>query len=322
MIKTATLFFGKVPGHGDFVRSNAAGPEIKAFDHWLQEAIYKASRHFAGDWPRVFRDSPAYDFVFFADGSEAGLAGVLMPSHDHSGRQYPFIVAGLIGKRELGRGASLAPLAFADFFRGSLRLAEEAVSGKHSLPEITSGVNDLTSSLEPPNELGGRVFEAYIRSTTWGRFCERLFGDFETPRKYLLAHNLIESLRPSNRAFSPLPSVGVRFPIAPSLDRRGEEVSFWNHLALSLYEEHSVLPGMFWEATERSTMAYHFLAPARLPVRLYFSLVQPGSPNDGVCRLDEEEAVNGGREIPRLPQRIKMALENPDIVLEELLRVF
>ena len=321
MFPNATMFFGKLPNRSDFFRYNATGPEIRALDAWLQESLHAAERRFLSDWPAVYREAPAYDFVFRMDRTDTALVGVLNPSRDQSGRRFPFIVAGLIDMAGLDRRIpALVPLVFAEFFRESRTLAEGAASGSDAA-DIVSRADGLTSLLAPPVELRRRDYEAYLGSTTWGEFCEHLFGSFESPRKSTLVHNLADSLSPTVISREIRGSAGLRFPLGSGDAFLPEEVSFWNDLGLNISAGHAVPASMFWDASGGPIPAYHFLVCGKPHAKLYFSLVRPDRENDGVCRLDEDK-IAGGVEHRKLTIRVQSALESPALTLREFLGVF
>lgn len=98
-------FYGKMPGHGDFVRSKADPGFVSAWDTWLQ-ASFSESRAALGDaWQAAYEAMPIWRFTLPAGvcGDEPVL-GVMMPSQDRVGRMFPLTVFARL-KLAAGQGA-------------------------------------------------------------------------------------------------------------------------------------------------------------------------------------------------------------------------
>lgn len=86
--------FGKIPGMGDFLRLNLSAGFVQAWDTWLQAGLIAAQGRLGGRWSDCYLSAPIWRFSLPAGvaGSEA-VSGVLMPSVDRVGRQYPLTLA-------------------------------------------------------------------------------------------------------------------------------------------------------------------------------------------------------------------------------------
>jgi len=145
-------FFGKIPGHGDFVdRGLAAGFKDK-MDEWLQHGLASSKALMGEEWLNVYLTSPVWRFVTCAGacGSQA-WAGVLVPSVDRVGRYFPLVIAAEIAP-------DVVPLqvitAGSDWFEGAEAIsvnalehdtvdAEEIASAVESLGGVSLGTNVL-----------------------------------------------------------------------------------------------------------------------------------------------------------------------------------
>ncbi|MEM7439074.1 MAG: type VI secretion system-associated protein TagF [Pseudomonadota bacterium] len=98
-------FYGKMPGHGDFVRSKADPGFVAAWDTWLQ-ASFSDSRTRLGDaWQAAYEAMPIWRFTL--PGGVCGddpILGVMMPSQDRVGRMFPLTVFARL-KMAAGQGA-------------------------------------------------------------------------------------------------------------------------------------------------------------------------------------------------------------------------
>lgn len=86
--------YGKIPALGDFLRIGLASDFIRAWDTWLQSAMTMARDDLAARWRDCYMSAPIWRFTL--PGGLAGRApvlGVVMPSVDRVGRQFPLTLA-------------------------------------------------------------------------------------------------------------------------------------------------------------------------------------------------------------------------------------
>ncbi len=90
----AAGFFGKVPSYGDFVARRFPAALRPIWDAWLQESITASRTRLGAEWKPVWLSSPLWHFALGAAvaGGEAAV-GVLIPSVDRVGRQFPLTIA-------------------------------------------------------------------------------------------------------------------------------------------------------------------------------------------------------------------------------------
>jgi len=86
--------FGKLASHGDFVQRRLPPDFVAAWDTWLQQGIREGRLRLGAAWPERYLHAPLWRFVL-APGvcGRAGMAGVLLPSHDRVGRHFPLTLA-------------------------------------------------------------------------------------------------------------------------------------------------------------------------------------------------------------------------------------
>ena len=91
---TASGFYGKLPGLGDFVSRRLPAQFVQPWDLWLRESLAASRAHLAQEWLDHYLTSPLWRFVL-APGiaGQFGWAGVLMPSVDRVGRYFPLNLA-------------------------------------------------------------------------------------------------------------------------------------------------------------------------------------------------------------------------------------
>jgi type VI secretion system protein ImpM len=86
-------FFGKLPGHGDFVRAGLPEEIVEAWDGWVRAGLAESRAALGEAWRDAFLEAPVWRFRF-APGLLAapGLAGVMAPSVDRAGRYFPLML--------------------------------------------------------------------------------------------------------------------------------------------------------------------------------------------------------------------------------------
>ncbi len=86
-------FFGKLPGHGDFIRAGLPEEVVAAWDGWVREGLAESRIALAEAWLPAFLEAPVWRFRF-APGTlcAMGLAGVMAPSVDRAGRYFPLML--------------------------------------------------------------------------------------------------------------------------------------------------------------------------------------------------------------------------------------
>jgi type VI secretion system protein ImpM len=86
-------FFGKLPGHGDFVRAGLPEEIVEGWDAWVRAGLAESRAALGEAWRDAFLEAPVWRFRF-APGllGGPGLAGVMAPSVDRAGRYFPLML--------------------------------------------------------------------------------------------------------------------------------------------------------------------------------------------------------------------------------------
>ncbi|WP_207480987.1 type VI secretion system-associated protein TagF [Arenibaculum pallidiluteum] len=86
-------FHGKMPLLGDFVARGLPPDLVEAWDGWIGPLLVEASGLVGPGWPDAFADAPVWRFALgpglLTDGA---IGGLLIPSVDRVGRQFPLAV--------------------------------------------------------------------------------------------------------------------------------------------------------------------------------------------------------------------------------------
>ena len=86
--------FGKMPGMGDFLRLNVSARFVQVWDGWLQGAMLAARNSLGDRWNECYFSAPIWRFSLPRLSEDLpGVSGIMMPSVDRVGRQYPLTLA-------------------------------------------------------------------------------------------------------------------------------------------------------------------------------------------------------------------------------------
>jgi type VI secretion system protein ImpM len=224
--------FGKVPIHGDFIRHNV-GPEVDRFDEWLQTGIVSSRTALGAAWDASFDATPPQRFLYQQAGGRV-LAGVIASSVDKPGRRYPFIVFTILDPKSLEGELTALPAILSSFLARAEAEAKTGWQGQ-DLKSFMVRIDGL--ALPTDFEEAKQSIVKFVAGQTSQAFWSTMFGSDQDPRKYMLIHNLVETLRSGG-----VPKYALRFPQVT-----GEaEVSFWLQLCRKLMRRDALPTLTLW----------------------------------------------------------------------------
>lgn len=86
--------FGKMPSLGDFFRLSVPPGFADPWDAWLQDGLLAARASLGDRWQACFFSAPIWRFTLAPGLAGPAVQGVLMPSVDRVGRQFPLTLVG------------------------------------------------------------------------------------------------------------------------------------------------------------------------------------------------------------------------------------
>lgn len=224
--------FGKLPIHGDFIRHNV-GPEVDKLDEWLQGGIVSSRTAMGSAWDASFDGTPPQRFLYQAAGGRV-VAGVIAASIDKPGRRYPFLIFTILDPKTLGGEITTLPMVLRSFFT----MAElEATTGWQGLDLKSFLVRIDSLALPTDFEEGKQSIVKFVAAHTNQALWNGLFGSDTDARKYMLIHNLVETLKGGS-----IPRYALRFPRVTG----DAEVSFWLELCRKLARRPSIPTFSMW----------------------------------------------------------------------------
>lgn len=87
-------WYGKIPSAGDFVQRGLSAPFVGAWDRWMQDLLLQGRAALGDRWDACYCAAPIWRFALApATCGPRAAAGVMMPSVDRVGRQFPLCLA-------------------------------------------------------------------------------------------------------------------------------------------------------------------------------------------------------------------------------------
>ncbi len=87
-------YFGKIPARGDFLRKGLSPDFVQPWDRWAQQFLLTGRETLGEHWQETYFSAPIWRFALNPGlCGPSSVVGVLMPSVDRVGRQFPLTLA-------------------------------------------------------------------------------------------------------------------------------------------------------------------------------------------------------------------------------------
>ncbi len=134
---------GKFAGYPEFLRPRETGEALDSLDTWIDEGTQTAFERWGPQWNTAFVMGAAYAFVWKARPDDMHLCGIIAPSRDAVGRDYPLVIATRFHPALVARAPHIVPLAFGDFLDEAYRIVDEARSTPMTVESFTAQVDRI-----------------------------------------------------------------------------------------------------------------------------------------------------------------------------------
>lgn len=241
-----TLYFGKLPCRGDFVRSSSHTSLIQSLDRWLSSGIELMAED--AHWKQIYDQADPAHFALVSAHRNTAVAGHIVPSADAAGRRFPFLAACAIesesGPELMGLGPLMLQTAWA-------RLAE-AAGNAHAASEAdsTTVLGELSQMEAPgllPSDQARAQYRRFLEQTTFADFVDALSEARVAldVRQIILALGLL--LQPVMNSLGQPIEKGLCLPLPRDDFKRHLVATFWmdlvsRFLARSTYDLTLFLP--------------------------------------------------------------------------------
>lgn len=226
MESTVVGWYGKLPLSREFLRRNAAGPEVHALDRWLQESILYAKGQLGSTWKHEYLQGDSWHFVFCPQGGTRLLVGTLTPSCDAVGREFPFLVFLRAEVSDLPGAPWLVPRHTWSFLRESRELLRKGFVGC-DLDDVHARLHSLPTPTLLNFQETEQAYREFLRGQTGDTFWTDLLGEAQHPTKDRIVRGLQECLEPLKGSVSPSLRWGMKLPLLPSVQDEAYDLPFW-----------------------------------------------------------------------------------------------
>lgn len=269
--------FGKLPATGDFIRLNAGGDELAAFDRWMGGGIDFARRFLGSGFDAAYQSSVGL-FVFHGEGPNneppgRALVGAWAPSGDNAGRLYPMTVFASYDYGQLVSAGGGLPIALFPL----LSAAYDLVLNGRGLPvdQFVDRVSRIQlPSLEDP-DLVTAGYRSWLATQPMKALWDTGFGT-DTSR-YWVVQNIFASVQPFRGQEMPRTGLAVRLPLGAG---DAYAAAVWLDMTLRLARWKSTLLNAFW--SPQQSVLIHLGAPH---VASFRELIAPTGQADHVADL-------------------------------------
>lgn len=220
----SSLYFGKIPARGDFVKSAQGIKVISLIDNWIAQGMEMLLAEPA--WKNYYDSAGAIDFLFIGTRKKHAICGQLAPSSDASSRRFPFIAATLF---ELDDALAFLPLSalalerHASHLRGLVQHAVRA----HDATDVLASLNDIALDPDIDWQKIGAAYEGHLASASLEDMTAVLAIDSResTLQQMILAIGYL--LQPVLTSYSVPPQKGLSLPLPRDPAHLALAKSFW-----------------------------------------------------------------------------------------------
>jgi type VI secretion system protein ImpM len=295
---------GKAPCHADFVRINATSPLALQLHRWLADGVEAARA------ARCGQPSAPVRFLFTAPKEKNVLLGVLAPSRDGVGRDFPLAVFTELPAPAVANRPALLPSAFHPFLSAGVALLRAAAS--LDLNALTEEVGALPA----PGPENLTAAEQQLQKLLADRRGAELLSPLSPPghmpgSPYYAVHTFLTACAGERHRQQAPANVILECPLPLAL---GPEA--WLELATRLLRWPTAPPALTWSEGEEPRLLLCLGATAP---DLFLHLARPGQ---GGARLwplhtTRPNAIDHARR--SLTEAQRQLIDSPTTSLEELL---
>ncbi len=300
-------YYGKLPLSAEFIRCQASGAEIDELDQWIREGMFHGKSTLGPSWSRDFMQGDQWAFLYLPRDRDRFMVGLLKPSQDKAGREFPFLIYLLLEKTEFHEMPWGAPMHFKEFFEQSHRFLKD-VSAESDLNRLKFRLHALSPVGVPETASIETRYHAELLRRRMHDHWSDVLGAFDSTQKYDLIRSLLHSRSGSDS--SRRRSWQGRFPLLMESEEEAYDLPFWMDL-ISRASGHRPEAGILfwnrWHATVKPLLLVSLEQP--LPQLLLYLVCPEGKPIG--CFDDDEEG--------RLTEAGRAILDDGEVTLEAFL---
>ena len=304
--------FGKLPATGDFIRHNAGGDELAAFDRWLGGSMDFAQRALGQGFEETYQRSVGL-FVFRGDskgedGPQRGLVGAWAASGDNAGRLYPMVVFASYDYGQLAGLGGAIPIATWKFLTAAYELATQGRTW-----QVQPFLERVSRLVPPPiedAEAASAPYRKWLQENSMRALWETGFGTDAS--RYWVLSNVAESVEPFIGQELPQTNLALRLPLGVG---DAYATAVWMDLVLRLSKWKATVPNTFW--IPQQTSLIHLGPPHVGSLR---EILAPTGSADHVAELCGLPTCDEKTARSRLRGSLDSAVSNTDLPIANFLR--
>jgi type VI secretion system protein ImpM len=297
-------YYGKLPLSSEFIRCQASGAEIDELDLWLREGMYHAKSVLGTSWPTAFTQADTWSFLYLSPGRERLLMGLLRPSQDRAGREFPFLIYLIVNREEFIPNPGCAPLQFKEFFVQGDRVVT-LIAAESDFNRLRFRLEALSPVEESETNSGQHEYQSLLRHRRSRDHWNDLFGeDGQKQSDQLFRHLLHAAGAPDTNRLR-------RFPLFQLSKEETYDLPFWIDV-MAYVSGRQFDTGMLLWNRNPSKVKPVLIVSGKLPTpELLLEVIHPERSQDGT------EAV--AAPIEELTDAQRALLEDGDVTVEAFL---
>lgn len=233
---------GKLPIHREFIKHKLILPELARLDQWYQSAYSSLSHTYGKAIKNLFSQMPPYHYIYYAHGKMLPMVGMVMASHDQSGRVYPFTIFRTLENPLAQEFHSAIPIIYSAYFNSLQTFADSISQQILTLPQLFTHIATLNKTATQPSR--HQILESTVttlNTITLNNYWQEIttpYPNLQLPaftQTVLNALNILKTQLPKN-------SWGIRFPATSN----PISITFWLQLIETACPKQELLVQVFW----------------------------------------------------------------------------
>jgi type VI secretion system protein ImpM len=320
-MSTPTLgYFGKLPFSREFVRKNAAGVEMQAFDTWMQEGLNLGRSQSGGQKSGMLQSAGLWNFLYQPSGLPRFILGVLTPSQDGAGREYPFLSFILVNNVEFTQSVRFAPLVFENILKG-LKQIVEGSSGQSSTAGFLEQLDALQTIMVPAPASIVDSYKAWLKERTNEWLWTAVAGEFHHPAKYWLDTSMktyLGGLRGNGTGHH---RGSLKFPLSRTDVQETFDLPFWLDLSGQWLQQERDPELILWTRTPLHGTPCVMVAWGKPSPRLILFLADATKPDESWVDLFPLSGSGAlAKQVEQISPIRRQLLEDPRVSLARFLQ--
>jgi type VI secretion system protein ImpM len=313
------VFFGKLPGRGDFVRNRANDGLTDRLDRWLSQGLERLAQD--PRWKTVYDHAPTADFAFLRPQHANAVCGHLIASADSSGRRFPFAVAARFSVPEPAVFLRRSPLALDPIWAELARDARRACEASDPVPVLNE-----CGARQPEVGCGVSPVDAqwrhWLEAETVGGLQDALQLTDAAVDLRLTLPGLGHLLQPIPDSGAHQLARGLRLPLPADVSRRTATIAFWMELVTPFVTGADFEVALFLPQQARWMAPCLALGFSGDSPALLHALLDPQQLSAQFIDLRHPEWVIGLRESRAGTSTLDAYLQSPAMPLSHVRRAF